>query len=645
MCGIAGILESPPHASAEELGARVDAMAASLARRGPDGSGTWTDAEAGIAFGHRRLAILDLSAAGAQPMVSRSGRWVVTYNGELYNAPEIAVELESAGVRFRGHSDTEVLVEAVDAWGLLRALRRTNGMFALALWDRAERGLHLARDRFGEKPLYYAHAGPRFLFGSELKALRAHPGFSPEIDRDSLTAYLRFGYVPAPGSIYRDVCKLPPGTVLSVKVGRSGDPDAPVPYWRLPELGTEKSSAPADELLDRAHDLLLDAVRARMRSDVPLGAFLSGGIDSSTVVALMQATSVRPVRTFTIGSRASTHDEASAARAVADHLGTEHTELIATSGDTLAVIERLPEIYDEPFADPSQIPTRLVAELARQQVTVSLSGDAGDELFGGYNRYRWVPRLARRLRVVPGPVRRAAARGALAVPEFVWDASARALPSRLRPQFPAVKIAKLAAISSERDPAAMYRILASVWDRPEHLVVEGREPRTALDDAGNGWEPSAAAARMMAIDARTYLPDDILVKVDRATMDVGLEARVPFLDHRVVELASTLPTELTFGGAGKWALRSVLDRYMPAALVDRPKAGFDLPIGEWLRGPLRPWAEELLDPARLRREGYLQPEPVSAVWHEHLSRRRSHEYRLWTVLMFQSWLEAASVAT
>ena len=644
MCGIAGLL-GPPGRD-DDLRTIARAMAGTLRHRGPDAGGAWVDASAGIALGHRRLSIVDVSDAGAQPMASASSRYVLSFNGEIYNAPALGEELRAKGHWFRGHSDTEVLVEAIDAWGLEATLPRLNGMFAIALWDRDQRRLQLARDRLGEKPLYYGWTGATFVFGSELRALKAHPAFRAEVDRDALALYLRFNCVPAPWSIYAGVRKLPVASVLTVDPAASDPSDAqPVPYWSAVTAFDATRSRFASEMdaVDALDELLRDATRIRMRSDVPLGAFLSGGIDSSTVVALMQQESADAVRTFTIGNTARTFDEAGRAAAVAEHLGTTHSELIVTDADAWALIPELPNVYDEPFADSSQLPTLLVSELARRSVTVSLSGDGGDELFGGYDRYRWVPRVARGAGRAPAS-RRALARAILAVPPGAWNVVARPLPERLRPRIPATKLAKLASIAPLESAEAMHRQLLSHWDHPDSVVVGSHEPApTPLPPWSNG-ESGREVERMMALDLVTYLPDDILVKLDRATMSVGLEGRVPLLDHRVVELAAALPLELKIrDGQSKWLLRQVLSRYVPARLFTRPKAGFGVPIGAWLRGSLRPWAEELLRADRLRSEGYLRPEPVRSMWEQHLARTRDCEYHLWDVLMFQAWLEHAGV--
>jgi asparagine synthase (glutamine-hydrolysing) len=615
-----------------------------LAHRGPDDHGAWIDAAAGIGLGFRRLAILDLSPAGHQPMISASGRFVITFNGEIYNFAELRTTLEGHGVRFRGHSDTEVIVEAVDRWGVAAVLPQLWGMFALALWDRERRVLAIARDRLGKKPLYYGRCGDTWLFGSELKALRAHPSFAAPIDRDALAAYLRFGYVPGPRSIHAGVAKLPAGSWCELADGVEAVPRA---YWSAREVARAGFGSPravTDEAAaDELDALLRDAVARRMVADVPLGAFLSGGLDSSTVVALMQAQSTRPVKTFTIGFAVEGYDEAQAARAVAQHLGTEHTELYVTPEEARAVIPRLPAIYDEPFADSSQIPTLLVAGLARRHVTVALSGDGGDELFAGYTRYTWAEDIWRRVGRLPSPVRGALAAGLRGVSPAAWDMLHDAL--RRVTAGPGVthagdKIHKLAAIVGAASPDDLYRRLVSQWQNPAALVVRGREVPTLLDDASVEPEFTDFTARMMFLDLVTYLPEDILVKVDRATMAVSLEGRCPLLDHRLVEFAWRLPMSLKRrDGTGKWLLRRVLHRYVPAPLVERPKMGFGIPIDHWLRGPLRDWADALLDARRLRDDGFLLPDPVQRAWREHLSGQRNHQYKLWAVLMFQAWLD------
>ncbi len=583
-------------------------------------------------------------------MVSAAGRWVLSYNGEIYNYRDLRRRLESAGVAFRGHSDTEVLLAAIEAWGLDRALDEINGMFALAAWDRAGRRLHLSRDRLGEKPLYYGWQGPVLYFGSELKALHAHPDFRPELDRESLALFLRYNCVPVPRSIYRGINKLPPGTSVSfdgpAHVGHLPEPNA---YWSLSDVvargRANRLDLSAQEATDELERRLGDAVTSRMEADVPLGAFLSGGIDSSTIVALMQAHSDRRVRTFTIGFDLPGWDESADAAKVAAHLGTEHTDLKVTAAETLAVIPRLPTLYDEPFADSSQIPTFLVSEMARQHVKVSLSGDGGDEIFGGYNRYTWCEPIWGRIRRVPRGMRRVGAWMLDAVPPSRWDAaisrSGPVLPKRLRVRTPGTKVAKLAEVLPAASLEEMYLALRSHWKDPGALVLGRRDLGSPLPDPDSRLPGIGPVEQMMYLDTLTYLTDDILAKVDRATMAVSLEARVPMLDHRLVEWAWQLPLDLKIReGQGKWLLRQVLYRHVPPALVERPKMGFGLPIGDWLRGPLREWAETLLDEGRLRREGYLEPSLIQARWQEHLTGRREWPFHLWDVLMFQAWLEA-----
>lgn len=643
MCGIAGFITHNPQAPVDRETLRR--MTSSLAHRGPDADGHWVDDAAGVALGHRRLSIVDLSPTGHQPMVSASERYVITFNGEIYNFTDLRRELDGP---FRGHSDTEVILAAVEAWGLEAAVRRFVGMFAFALWDRHERTLHLVRDRMGEKPLYYGRMGDTFMFASELKALRAHPRFIGEVDRNSMALQLRHNYIGSPYSIYQGVFKLPPGTILTLRPDTLDAPVAPVAYWSMREAAEQGLRARLElsegEAVDALESLLKDAIGRQMMADVPLGAFLSGGIDSSTVVALMQAQSSRPIKTFTIGFHEAGYNEAVHAKAVAQHLGTDHTELYVTHEDALAVIPRLPSLYDEPFSDSSQIPTFLVAQLARQHVTVSLSGDGGDELFAGYNRYFWAREIWRRLNRLPPAARRAAADAIRTLPADTWNrllgGVARSLPGKLRLQTPGDKLYKLADVLAVPSPEAMYRRLVSHWQAPEQLVLGASEPDTGLTDRSRWADLPDFTERMMYLDAISYLPGDILTKVDRASMGVSLESRVPFLDHRVVEFAWRVPLDLKVRGAeGKWLLRQVLYRHVPRELVERPKVGFGVPIDQWLRGPLREWAEELLTERRLRDEGYFHPAPIRLKWEEHLSGKRNWQYDLWDVLMFQAWLQ------
>jgi asparagine synthase (glutamine-hydrolysing) len=645
MCGIAGFLDDRPATRASRE-AVASAMTEALRHRGPDDGGVWVDAEAGVALGNRRLAIIDISPAGHQPMASADGRYVIAYNGEIYNHRELAERLRQQGVALRGHSDTEVLVEGFARWGVAPTLRDCEGMFALALWDRRQRTLMLIRDRLGIKPLYWGRTGHTLLFGSELKALCRHPDWRPTIDPDSVAQFLRFGYVPAPHSIYRGVHKLEPGMMLTVGVG--GEPKLER-YWDLRQaVGDDHRdrAGAADEtaLLTELERTLRRAVRNEMESDVPLGAFLSGGIDSSLVTALMQAQSTRPVKTFTIGFTAAGFDEARHAKQVAAHLGTEHTELYVEERAAREVIPSLPTWYDEPFADSSQIPTQIVSRLARQHATVALSGDGGDELFAGYTRYRWGERIERAF-AAPGALRRGAAGLLGLLSEDVVRGLARAAPARLRPALPEQKVQKLAALLREDDTEAAYRRLVSLWPEPERLVPLAGATRELRDPALRQRVPNFTE-RMMLLDTLTYLPDDLLTKVDRASMSVSLEARVPLLNHRVVECAWRLPLKMKLrGGETKWALRRILDRHVPRALIERPKQGFAVPLAAWLRGPLSGWADDLLAADALGRAGWLDPQPITRYWHEHRTGARDWSAGLWAVLMFQSWLAQAETAT
>lgn len=620
-------------------------MTDAIRHRGPDASGHWADGDAGICLGHRRLSIIDVSPTGAQPMESPAGRYVVAFNGEIYNFKSLRDELIATGVCFRGTSDTEVMLAAFDRWGVAPAVRRFHGQFAFALWDRDERSLYLCRDRFGEKPLYYGWLQGQLVFGSELKALKAHPAWSGEIDRGALALFMRHNCVPAPYSIYRGIHKLPPATILRVA------PDGQVEreeYWSAADVAAwgaaHRFEGSASEIVDGLDLLLRQTVSAQMVSDVPLGAFLSGGIDSSTIVALMQAESTDPVRTFTIGFDVPGFNEAEHARAVAAHLGTKHTELYVTASEARDVIPLLPSLFDEPFADSSQIPTYLVASLARRDVTVSLSGDGGDELFAGYNRYAWTDRVWRGTRRVPPRARSALATMATAVRPGTWDRVARMArsitPSRFRFGAPGDKIQRVAQVLRSTSPQSAYRELLSHWPSPTDLVLGATEPPTLVSGQAPWHSDQDIVASMMYLDAVSYLPDDILMKVDRATMAVSLESRAPFLDHSVYEFATRVPAEMLLRkGQGKWLLRELLARYVPRALFERPKMGFGVPLGSWLRGPLRQWAGDLLSPARLEREGYLNSDLVQRTLAEHLSGSRNRQHLLWDVLMFEAWLE------
>lgn len=633
MCGIAGFW-TVAGAHEQDLAERGRRMSDAIAHRGPDKGAVWVDAEAGAVLAQRRLAIVDLSAAGDQPMRSADGRWTIVYNGEIYNAPEIAEDLP--GIAWRGHSDTEVLLEACAAWGIEAAVRRCIGMFAFALWDRRERRLHLVRDRFGIKPLYYARRDGVFLFGSELKALRAYPGFAPEVEGAAVARFLQFAYVPEGLSIYRGVSKLPPGHRLTVEA----EGETLACWWDVKERAVAGQSQldrrPEDDVIADLDGLLRDAVGRRMIADVPLGAFLSGGIDSSTVVALMQAQSRVPVRTFSIGFAEKAYDESAHARAVAAHLGTDHTELIVSPEEAREVIPHLAEMFDEPFADSSQIPTFLVSRLARRHVTVSLSGDGGDEAFAGYTRHAAIAALWRRVgRIPPGARRAAAAALRLPTPE-AWDAAFAWLPARFKPSHFGGKIHKGADLLALGGVDEMYARVVSQWPEAELPVVGGV---AATPDDGLARCLPDVAARLRCRDMQGYLPGDILTKVDRASMAVSLEARVPLLDHRVVEFAWRLPPEMLIrNGVGKYALRRVLDRYVPRHLVERPKIGFGIPVGQWLRGPLRDWAEDLLSPAALDANPFLDAAAVRGAWKRHVSGARNWEHRIWCVLMLQSWM-------
>ncbi|OGW31663.1 MAG: asparagine synthase (glutamine-hydrolyzing) [Nitrospirae bacterium RIFOXYB2_FULL_43_5] len=652
MCGIAGFVSFKK--GDVQWNHCLLRMTAALTHRGPDDEGEWFDADNGVALGHRRLSIIDLSNQGHQPMHSACGRYVVVFNGEIYNFHDIRKELEDSGATpvWRGHSDTEIVLSAIACWGLETAVKRFVGMFAFALWDRRERTLYLVRDRLGEKPIYYGWMGNTFLFASELKALRAHPEWRGEIDRNVLSLFLRYSYVPAPYSIYKSIYKLLPGTIAKLEVGR-GDPTigqvpAPEPYWHARQTVENRVATSFDnndaEAIESMDSLLRDAVAHQMISDVPLGAFLSGGVDSSTIVALMQAQSSRPVKTFTIGFKEEGYNEAEYAKNIARHLGTDHTELYVTSADALNVIPSLPYIYDEPFADSSQIPTFLISQLARRYVKVSLSGDGGDELFGGYNRYLGLKNIRHATEWMPDGVRDFIARLIKGVSPQSWDMLfnkiSPILPNKIKQRTPGDKLHKLAKILHYKNPMDIYFSLISQWEDPTYIVNDSLEPELLLTDKSQWPLFKDSIQLMMYLDMITYLPDDIMVKVDRASMGVGLESRAPFLDHRVVEFSCQIPMDMKIrNGQGKWLLRQVLYKYVPIKLIERPKSGFAVPIDTWLRGPLKEWAEDLLNEKRLIDEGFLNPEPIYKKWTEHLSGRCNWQHKLWNILMFQAWLE------
>ncbi len=646
MCGITGFLDPTAQINSDSLQAITKRMTRTLRHRGPDDSGCWVDATSGIALGHQRLAILDLSPEGHQPMISANGRYIIIFNGEIYDFLALRQKLQQLGHSFRGHSDTEVMLASFCQWGLQSAIQQFNGMFTFALWDRQERILHLGRDRLGEKPLYYGWVGQTLVFGSELKALAAHPKFQPEIDRDALTSFLRLKYIPAPCSIYKGIYKLPPGTTLSWQ----GEAYHPLPqsYWSIKAVA---ESGIADPFIGSEQDaiihldsLLRDAVGLRMVADVPLGAFLSGGIDSSTVVALMQAQSSQPIKTFTIGFQEDIYNEAEYAKAVAQHLGTDHTELYVTPEEALATIPKLPILYDEPFADVSQIPTFLISQLAKQYVTVSLSGDGGDELFGGYERYLRGQSLWQTVSWIPTTIRQTVAQTLTSLESQTWGRSSNdgQLASLTRPKLINLgyKLNRACEVLRAETPEILYMELDSDWQEPSAIVIGGKEPQTIFNTQQNWAALSDFTQWMMYLDTETYLPDDILVKLDRASMGVALEGRIPLLDHRVVEFAWQLPHSMKIRESQtKWVLRQVLYRYIPPRLIDRPKMGFGVPIGDWLRGPLRDWAEALLDKRRLQQEGFFNPQPIHQRWTEHLSGVRNWQHSLWNILMFQAWLE------
>jgi asparagine synthase (glutamine-hydrolysing) len=634
MCGIAGLLDLERRSGSQELEALGRAMAATLNHRGPDAHGVWSDVEAGVALGHTRLSIVDLSPAGAQPMVSSCGACVITYNGEIYNAGDLRPELEARGRRFRGHSDTEVLVEAIAEWGVKPTVERLIGMFAFASWDRRTRTLSLVRDRLGIKPLYFGRQNGRLVLASELKAFEVLPDWKPELNRNALAAYLRLAYVPSPHSIYRGIDKLAPGHIATINAEGKVETAA---FWSVEKAAERGTSAPFNvsdrEAIDTLELLLGDAVGRRLVADVPLGAFLSGGIDSSTIAAMMRMRSNAAVRTYSIGFREEGFDEAPHARAVAAYLGTDHTELYVSPAEAREVIPELPTIYDEPFADSSQIPTYLLSKLTREHVTVALSGDGGDELFAGYTRHRF----ARLASGMPAPMGKALACGIGVAGPALWERVFSLLPTEWRPKLAADKMHKASRLFRAGEESG-YLTLVSAWDDPDELVIGGKEPKGPIFDAGLARALPDSLDRMQYLDTITYLPDDILTKVDRASMAVALEVRVPILDHRIVEFSWRLPARFKMrGGKGKWLLRQVLYRHVPKALVERPKSGFAIPLGQWLRGPLRAWAEELLSEKRLGEGGLLTPAPIRARWAEHLEGTRNWHASLWPVLMFQAW--------
>lgn len=655
MCGIAGFIQTQPLSEGLTVAAH---MASAMHHRGPDDAGVWVNDSGQAHLAHARLAIVDLSPLGHQPMASPSGRYMMAFNGEVYNFPKLRQELELLGCVFRGHSDTEVLVNGMEHWGLEKTLQKSAGMFAIALWDNKHNTLTLARDRMGEKPLYFGWvgkgSGPKGLvFASELKAIKQHPDFKGEINRDALSLMMRHNAIPAPHSIYKNIYKLPAATTLEVSLSdiESGQffgsmmTEKQSRYWDFDRVVSEgranRLQASDSELIDQLDSVLKESISEKMVADVPLGAFLSGGYDSTAVVALMQSLSDKPVHTFSIGFHEKGYNEAEHAKAVAQHLGTEHTEMYVTPEQALAVIPKLPSIYDEPFSDSSQIPMFLVSEMTKQHVTVALSGDGGDELFGGYNRYTFGNGLWNKLSKVPAPLRQGLALGVQAVPPKWLDAlllpAMKLLPQKYQLASPGDKLHKLASILGLKDSNQLYLKLLSHWDQPENLVLHSNEPENAFFPR---FDPvDDFVEKMMAIDTVHYMADDILTKVDRASMAVSLESRVPLIDHRVVEFAWQLPFNCKIrNGEGKWILKHLIDRYVPRSIMERPKMGFGVPIDQWLRSELREWAEDLLKPEKLRQQGYFNEPMVTEKWQEHLSGARNWQYYLWDVLMFQAWL-------
>ena len=648
MCGIAGFITAPTDTI--KLTTITKKMADTIAHRGPDDYGIWIDENCQIALGHQRLSILDLSSAGHQPMHSACNRFVMVFNGEIYNHLEIRDKLQSTShqlLDWRGHSDTETLLAAFVDWGIEKTLEVCVGMFSIALWDRQENVLTLVRDRMGEKPLYYGWRGNTFMFASELKALKVHPDFNGEIDRQSLSLLLSFNYIPAPNSIYRGIKKLPSGTFLQISINNYQLPVNATPYWSLGKVAkkgqSQLFSGSDDQALSLLENCLGDAVEGQQLADVPLGAFLSGGIDSSLVVSMMQTRSTQKVKTFTIGFDESQYNEAKYAKAVATHLGTEHSELYISPNDALGVIPKLPWLYDEPFADSSQIATFLVAKLARNHVKVALSGDGGDELFGGYNRHIWSRSIRNKTDWMPKSIRHGIGSVIGSIPTSSWDRinniSDSLLPSQYRTVHAGEKMHKLADLLTVDNDSDLYRGFVSQWPNPSEVVIGENSIDRMKTTVPNKKNFADIEHQMMFMDAMTYLPDDILCKVDRAAMGVSLETRVPLLDHRVVDLAWKLPLHMKIrNGQGKWLLRELLFKHVPKKLVDRPKQGFGLPVASWLRGPLREWVEELIDESRLKKEGYFHPQPIRIAWNEHL-KGKNRQNQLWGVLMFQAWLE------
>ncbi|MBR8830403.1 MAG: Asparagine synthetase [glutamine-hydrolyzing] 1 [Chroococcopsis gigantea SAG 12.99] len=640
MCGIVGIWQTSPENSIEDLTSSISQMSATLIHRGPDDGGIWIDETLGIALGHRRLSILDLSPQGHQPMISADGRYIIVFNGEIYNFLDLRGQL-GRHCKFRGHSDTEVLLEAFSLWGIEATLKQALGMFAFALWDKQEKFLYLGRDRMGEKPLYYGWIDRTFVFASELKAIKAYGRFQPAIDRDALGLFLQYGYIPAPHSIYEGISKLIPGTVLRIENDRASSTSV---YWSSREIASHGINNPfvgsQTEAINSLESLLTEVITQQKIADVPLGAFLSGGIDSSLVVALLQKVSNQKVKTFTIGFSEREYDEAQYAAKVARHLGCDHTEMYINSKSAIDVIPLLPRLYDEPFADASAIPTFLVSQLARQGVTVCLSGDGGDELFGGYSQYLWGRKIWGVIGKIPLPPRQLVSCGIYTASSRRWNQLTRLLPLSAFKYFPAGdSLYRLAGVLSQKQPLGIYHYLMCQWQNPESVVIGMKETKTIFNDLSLSIDADLLQ-QMMYVDTMTGLPDGILVKVDRATMGNSLESRIPFLDPRIFEFAWSLPPEMKVrGDRGKWILRQLLSRYIPGELIDRPKQGFGIPLADWLRSEqLRPWGDYLLSEERLLAGGFFYPRPIVEKWQEHRSGRYNWHRLLWPVLMFQAWL-------
>ncbi|OJX10918.1 MAG: asparagine synthase (glutamine-hydrolyzing) [Caedibacter sp. 37-49] len=636
MCGITGFLEFSRAHSSNLLKKQVSQMTESLIHRGPDDGGVWTEEEHGIALGMRRLAIQDLSASGNQPMISKNGRYVIVYNGEVYNAADLRRLLEDKGITFRGHSDTEVIIEACAQWGISETARQLIGMFAFALWDKQEKTLTLVRDRLGIKPLYYGILGDVLLFGSELKALNVHNKFEKKINPEALNSYFKYNFIPAPQTIFESVYKLLPGTMITFNEEGKHKTQT---FWdplKIVEEGIKAREEFADDdfnTIDKLEELIKDSVKRRMIADVPLGAFLSGGIDSSTVVAMMQSLSPRPIKTYTIGFEEDSFSEMRYAHAIAQHLKTDHHELILTSQDALSIVSEIPKYFDEPFADVSQIPTFAISKLARESVKVTLSGDGGDELFAGYNRHYLVSQVQKMDGILPLTLRKIMANGLTLGTEEFWD---KLIPSSILPQA-GDKIYKLASVLKSKNVKELYEVLLSQNKTSKNFFLTS----TTLNLCHNDVQFSNFLDSLQYWDLIKYLPDDILTKVDRASMAVGLEARVPLLDHRIVAFAWALPQNMKIrGSVTKWILRQVLYRYVPKSLIDRPKMGFGVPISKWLQGPLRPWAEELISKKRLENSGYFDIKQVQQMWQLHLTGQKNYQHQLWSILMFEAWKDA-----